>query len=347
MSGRILWQYFLTIIIKYNDIGPTPRHQKLSRDRHADRFAATLEDTFVTRHPVSDIGRRSASWPPQVRCLILEVIRSSGLNIFLETLPVRKDSIWDSVTAPGYWFGTLLEGNIAVDQSQLGERTWTSGGTAVFSADEEIHTRHTSLHDGSVSAVFLQVEAPLAEPILGEEASALLSRNRLHREGLFPDLARTIAWQMLACRMTGAARRLFITGKAMEIVAHVINSTIEEKMVGAERHGTWSPRDIECFHEARSILLAELACPPSVTELARRVGTNAKKLGAGFNELFGQPVYAFVKTNRLDAARQMLEAGETSVSNVARYVGYQPQHFATEFRRRFGMSPTQVIGRRT
>lgn len=277
----------------------------------------------------------------------MEVIRSAGLNIFLETSLVRKDSIWDSVTAPGYWFGTLLEGNIAVHQSQLGERTWTSGGTAVFSAHEEIHTRHTSLHDGSVSAVFMQVETPLAEPILGAEASSLLSRSRLHREGLFPDLARTIAWQMLGCRMSGAARRLFITGKAMEIVAHVINSTIEEKKVGAEKHGAWSPRELECFHEARSILLAELADPPSVTELARRVGTNAKKLGAGFNALFGQPVYAFVKTSRLDAARQMLEAGETSVTNVARYVGYQPQHFATEFRRRFGISPTQATGKRS
>ncbi len=276
----------------------------------------------------------------------MEIIRSFGLNIFLETSPVRKDVIWDSVTAPGYWFGTLLEGNIAVDQNQLGKRTWTSGGTAVFSADEEIHTRHTSLHEGSISAVFMQVETPLAEPILGAEATSLLARNRLHRDGLFPDLARTIAWQMLGCRLTGPARQLFITGKAMEIVAHVINSTIEERIVGAEKHGSWSPRDIECFHEARSILLAELADPPSVTELARRVGTNAKKLGAGFNALFGMPVYGFVKASRLDTARQMLEAGETSITHVARNVGYQPQHFATEFRRRFGVAPTQVTGKR-
>jgi AraC family transcriptional activator of pyochelin receptor len=272
----------------------------------------------------------------------LEIIRSSGLNIFLETSPVRKDIVWDSVTEPGYWFGTLLEGNIAVNQSQLGERTWRRGGTAVFSADEQIHTRHISLHDGSISAVFLQIETPLAEPILGAEASALLAGNRLHREGLFPDLARTLAWQMLGCRLTGAARRLFITAKAMEIVAHVISSTIEEKAVGSEKHGVWSPRDIECFHEARSILLAELADPPSVPELARRVGTNAKKLGAGFNALFGLPVYGFVKANRLEAARRMLEAGQTSIAHVARAVGYQPQHLATEFRRRFGVSPTQI-----
>lgn len=275
----------------------------------------------------------------------MEIIQSAGLNIFIETTPVRKDIIWDSVTAPGYWFGTLLEGSIAVDQSQLGRHTWTSGGTAVFSAEEEIQTRHMSLKDGSVSAVFLQVETNLAEPILGEEASALLAQNRLHRDGLFPDLARTLAWQVLGCRLTGAARRLFITGKALEIIAHVINSTIEEKPAGTEKHGTWSPRDIECFHQARSILLANLIDPPSVTELARQVGTNAKKLGAGFNDLFGMPVYGFVKASRLETAKQLLEAGETSIALVARYVGYQPQHFATEFRRRFGVSPTQMLTR--
>ncbi|MCR6727791.1 helix-turn-helix transcriptional regulator [Agrobacterium fabrum] len=276
----------------------------------------------------------------------MEVIQSSGFNIFLETSSVRKDVVWDSVTAPGYWFGTLLEGNIAVNQSQLGERNWTSGGTAVFSSNEEIHTRHTSLHDGSVSAVFLQIEIPQGELLLGEEASGLLANNLLHRDGIFPDLAKTIAWQMLGCQLTGAARRLLITGKAMEIVAHLINSTFDGQAVGAEMHAEWSHRDIECFHAARAILLTEFADPPSVTELARRVGTNARKLGAGFNALFGMPVYSFVKTSRLETARQMLEAGETSVSHVARYVGYQPQHFATAFRRHFGISPTQIIGRR-
>lgn len=132
----------------------------------------------------------------------------------------------------------------------------------------------------------------------------------------------------------------------MEMVAHVINSTLDEKQVGAEPHGSWSPREIECFHQARSLLLSELSDPPSVTDLSRRVGTNAKKLGAGFNELFGMPVYGFVKESRLDVARQMLAAGETSISLAARCVGYQPQHFATEFRCRFGVSPTQFIRKR-
>jgi AraC family transcriptional activator of pyochelin receptor len=58
------------------------------------------------------------------------------------------------------------------------------------------------------------------------------------------------------------------------------------------------------------------------------------------------PVYAFVKSRRLDEARYLLEAGETSISGVAQGMGYHPAHFATEFRKRFGVSPTEVIGKR-
>nr|WP_280519129.1 AraC family transcriptional regulator [Shinella curvata] len=127
------------------------------------------------------------------------------------------------------------------------------------------------------------------------------------------------------------------------MVAHILdNATAPDH---DETPAGWSARDVARLHEARSILLAELVHPPSVPELARRVGTNAKKLGAGFQSLFGATVYGFVKTSRLDTARLLLEGGETSIAHVARQVGYQPQHFATEFRRRFGVAPTMIAGK--
>ncbi|HEY0292882.1 MAG TPA: helix-turn-helix transcriptional regulator, partial [Hansschlegelia sp.] len=58
-----------------------------------------------------------------------------------------------------------------------------------------------------------------------------------------------------------------------------------------------------------------------------------------FKTHFGATVYAYLKAARLDHARLMLESGGATVSQVAYRYGYQPAHFSTEFRRRFGTSP--------
>ncbi|WPE22713.1 AraC family transcriptional regulator [Shinella zoogloeoides] len=273
----------------------------------------------------------------------MEIIRACGLNIFLETASVRREMVWESITPPGHWLGTLLEGSLSVRQEGFGEHLWESGGGTIFSASEDVATRHVVLRDGSVAAVFVQIEAEMAEPLVGGDTLALISRKTPDPRLCLPEAARTIAWQMLGCPLQGPARRLYMTGKAMEMVAHVLDDATAPTNAGIT--AGWPARDIARVHEARSILLAELASPPSVPELARRVGTNAKKLGSGFQALFGTSVYGFVKANRLDAARMLLEGGETSIARVARRVGYQPQHFATEFRRRFGVAPTTIAGK--
>nr|WP_186363598.1 AraC family transcriptional regulator [Rhizobium sp. ACO-34A] len=253
-----------------------------------------------------------------------------------------KHAVWDSVTPPGHWIGLVLEGELAVHQERFGERRWSSGATAIFSSECDVATRHTALEDGFISAVFIQLEDETAETLVGGDVLSLLTQRGPEPLVVFPEITRHIAWQMMGSRFEGASRQLWMTGKAMEMVAHVIDIAS-----GGERSHALRSRDVARLHEARDILMAELKAPPSVPELARRVGTNARKLGEGFQALFGHTVYGFVKTQRLEAARTFLEQGETSIAFVAREVGYQPQHFATEFRRRYGVAPSDFAsGRR-
>lgn len=97
----------------------------------------------------------------------MEIIRACGLNIFLETAPVRREMVWESVTPPGHWIGTLLEGSLSVEQEGFGSHLWQSGGGTIFSASEHVHTRHVVLRDGGVAAVFVQIEEEMAEPLMG------------------------------------------------------------------------------------------------------------------------------------------------------------------------------------
>jgi AraC family transcriptional regulator, transcriptional activator of the genes for pyochelin and ferripyochelin receptors len=272
----------------------------------------------------------------------MEIIRSMGLNVFLNRAPVEKQAVWHSLTPPGHWIGMVLEGDIAVHQERFGERRWSSGGTTVFSSESAVATRHTALAEGVISAVFIQLEDDSAATLVGGDILSKIAQRGPEPLALLPNITRNIAWQMLGCQFEGATRRLWMTGKAMEMVAHVVDLA-----TGQNRSHALGARDIARLHEARDILIAEQKMPPSVSELARRVGTNARKLGEGFQELFGHTVYGFVKMVRMETARALLEQGETSIAFVAREVGYQPQHFATEFRRRYGLAPSEFAsGRR-
>ncbi|WP_374655223.1 helix-turn-helix domain-containing protein [Dongia sp.] len=286
----------------------------------------------------------------------MEIVKSAGLNVFLDTQPVARGMEWASVIAPGLWFGMVLRGHVAIRAPEAvgaisRESDWGPGATTCFWSTESFETHHRILRDGEISGVFIRVAIEDIEAIAGSDGLACL--DRMDRAGVGRSLQdrsacqlaalQATAWQMLGCTLQDSARRLYLGGKAMEMMAHLLDGP-RSKMVVAR--GDWQPREIARLHAARDILLSRLAAPPSVPELAHLVGTNARTLSEGFKDLFGMPVYAFVKARRLDEARRMLESGERSIARVAYAFGYQPAHFATEFRKRFGVAPTALTGRR-
>jgi AraC family transcriptional activator of pyochelin receptor len=180
------------------------------------------------------------------------------------------------------------------------------------------------------------------EPMFGADAVAVQNRKAFdariwEREPVITSLG----WQMLGCSLTTNARRLYLSGKALELLSVMAEgSTAAAPMVASGR-----PREIQQIHDARTRLLADLQNPPSVPELAQAVGLNARRLGELFKVHFGTTVYAFLKAARFDRARLLLEAGGLSVAQVAYQYGYQPAHFSTEFKRRFGVPPTALTRR--
>lgn len=101
-----------------------------------------------------------------------------------------------------------------------------------------------------------------------------------------------------------------------------------------------SRRDVDNLHHARDILLADLADPPSLPQLARRSGVNEFKLKRGFRQLFGVTPYACLRDARLERARRLLEADGASVCEACLAVGYSNQgHFIGLFKQRFGLTP--------
>ncbi|ARM03785.1 AraC family transcriptional regulator [Burkholderia pseudomallei] len=150
-----------------------------------------------------------------------------------------------------------------------------------------------------------------------------------------------LAAQIATCPFEGAVRDYYLTGKAFELTA------LSAQLVSTQRAPTSidvriTSSDIERVYAASGILTRDLQAPPTLDALCARVGMNPRKLTAGFRKVFGASVYAYLQEYRLRTAHEMLCAEDANVSTVAYRVGYSPAHFSIAFRKRYGISPSDI-----
>lgn len=85
-----------------------------------------------------------------------------------------------------------------------------------------------------------------------------------------------------------------------------------------------------------------MANPPSLTELARRVGTNQARLGREFQSHLGMSTFEYLREQRLVRAQALLDTTDLQVQQIADAVGFKRAgDFATAFRLRFGIKPRE------
>ncbi len=148
--------------------------------------------------------------------------------------------------------------------------------------------------------------------------------------------------QLFTNPLQGVARQLYMTGKALEIVAHTLDSLVREDKTLHQTTLRLSSCDIARLHDVRNLLAERIDSPPSIRDLSAKVGLNTRKLTAGFRRLFNQSIYGYLQTLRLETAWRMLSTGEASVSSVAYQVGYSPAHFSVAFRKKYGFAPKDM-----
>ncbi|MBD3292396.1 MAG: helix-turn-helix domain-containing protein [Armatimonadia bacterium] len=152
---------------------------------------------------------------------------------------------------------------------------------------------------------------------------------------------RAVVDQIHHCALGGNLRRLYMEGKLREFFAL--------RLAAACRIGVkevpivLSVRDAERLEEARELLDASIAAPPSLALLARRVGLNTTRLKRGFKARFGTTVFGYVRDRRMAWAYELLIGTDENVSEVAYRVGYrQTAAFCTAFRRAYGSTPGTI-----
>ncbi|GAA4328366.1 hypothetical protein GCM10023144_14100 [Pigmentiphaga soli] len=101
------------------------------------------------------------------------------------------------------------------------------------------------------------------------------------------------------------------------------------------------PSDDPLVLAAVRYLTEHMRDPPSLSELARLLGTNDRMLSQSFRKHLGQTVFGYLREERLRFSQRLLADTNLSITAISDEVGFSNvANFATAFRARFGKTPS-------
>ena len=97
---------------------------------------------------------------------------------------------------------------------------------------------------------------------------------------------------------------------------------------------------------AQQLLRDTLANPPELERLARLLGTNRRQLNDAFQARCGQPVFGWLRDERLRQAHALVSQTTTPFTQIGERLGYSSAaNFAKAFRLRYGCAPSELRAR--
>lgn len=148
--------------------------------------------------------------------------------------------------------------------------------------------------------------------------------------------------QIMNFSLHPSVENLYIKGKIYELLGLYFNRPTDADV--EQCPFLVNEENVLKIRKAKDIIIANMAEPPGLQELANTVGLNLKKLKVGFKELYGDSVYSFLFDYKMEYARKMMESGEYNVNEVGLKVGYSTSsHFIAAFKKKFGTTPKKYL----
>ncbi len=149
--------------------------------------------------------------------------------------------------------------------------------------------------------------------------------------------------QLLDCPYGGLTRKLFFESRALELLALQLRQLSDSSPKRVSNGFRLHQRDRKRTESARDFLISRLDNPPGLGQLAREAGMSHPKLNRCFREMYGMTVFEYLRNERLNRAKKMLDQG-LNVTETAYAVGYDSiSHFSKAFKNRFGALPSRCV----
>ena len=147
--------------------------------------------------------------------------------------------------------------------------------------------------------------------------------------------------QIVDSKFSGVLQNIFLLSKSLELLVLAAESC--EITSSRTENYIKNKADKERLIAARDLINNNLHQPPTLTQVAQRVGLNEYKLKRGFQEMFNNTVFGYLTEQRLDLAMHCLQDTDQTVAEIAYDLGYStPQHFHHQFKKKFNVTPNSV-----
>ncbi|TKT72291.1 helix-turn-helix domain-containing protein [Afipia massiliensis] len=151
-----------------------------------------------------------------------------------------------------------------------------------------------------------------------------------------PPRIQAIAAEILSPTLDGPAGKLLMSAQATEVLARGMHALRRNAELGTPVDNKRARLQV-----AKDMMDADLRYPWSIAELAHRAGTSRRSFNLRFRAAYGVSAIDYLRTRRLEIAREALVYQNMTVTEAADLVGYtNPANFATAFRKHFGSVPS-------
>lgn len=130
-----------------------------------------------------------------------------------------------------------------------------------------------------------------------------------------------------------------------QLVIHIIRSRkIENFLKSAD---TVVRRSVEgnIVAHAKDYIQKHLYDPVSVADIARSIPVSASYLSSTFKKNTGEALSYYISQQKLELAKELIRSGNYTFTQIAQQLGYSSVHyFSSQFKKKFGLTPTQYAG---
>ncbi len=161
-------------------------------------------------------------------------------------------------------------------------------------------------------------------------------------------------WRCIVQYLNECASHPFDPAQYRLMVAH-IEQLVVSTLVSAQPHDMRESKVARCaavlprhVKRVQEYLRANVGEPVTADQMALVAGVSLRSLYAGFKEYCGVSPMQYLRTLRLDGARQsLLSEPECNIASIAMRWGFgHLGRFSSEYKERFGESPSQSVRRR-
>jgi AraC family transcriptional regulator len=137
--------------------------------------------------------------------------------------------------------------------------------------------------------------------------------------------------------VNAAAHPVWYQCKALELaVTFFFQPPPEDELFCTRQQRLWQER----VEQVIFLLRQDLAAPPPLEELGRRIGCSHFYLSRIFSAQTGETISQYLRKLRMEKAAELLRLRELNVSEVALEVGYSSlSHFSAAFHQTYGCCP--------